>query len=110
MTRILPWLLSFPFVALIAISIAVWLTGCGSDWQSMNCRPGIEVSLITWDRVSNANEKCREIGAVENAIACAQFVNVGDATTMGLIVSTEDVEDRILGHEFRHAYGCSHVK
>ena len=102
------WLASIPVVAVVAIFVALLLTGCASDWQAMNCPDGVDMSLVKWERTVTANAECRKLGMDENVMACAQCVMVGGVSTMCVIISKPDVEDRFLGHELRHAFGCSH--
>ena len=91
-----------------ALILAMLLSGCATDWQAMDCPHGIDVSLVKWERTQTANAECRNIGADADSLACIQCVMVGEASSMCVIFSKPDVEDRFLGHELRHAYGCTH--
>jgi len=93
----------------VRLLVLAMLSGCASDWQAMNCHSGIDRSLIVWERTAHANAECRKLGMDEHVIACAQCsLTIGDNSSMCVIFSKPDVEDRFLGHELRHAFGCSH--
>ena len=102
------WLASIPVVATVAIFVAVLLSGCATDWQAMDCPEVVDPVLVAWLRSQDAGQVCRLLGMPDGTIACTEVTRTWPQISNAKIYSKPDVEDRFLGHEFRHAYGCTH--
>ena len=88
--------------------IAVLLCGCALDWQAMDCPVDSGPVSVAWIRTPEANAVCRRMGMPEGTLACAVTERADGLVVRGTSYSTPDVENRFLGEEFKHTFGCTH--
>lgn len=106
------------FDAVGAFMLLLAPTSYGGNWTSMECpaEPGIAVSTITWQRTADPQVTCAALGAVGTTLdrggACISCVVVAPSVTVCTVYAEKpgDIDDAVLGHETKHAFGCMHGK
>lgn len=107
----------FFVVCVGALAISAGLFSCGeADWMGMDCPEGndqIQTAMIQWERTTDPKAACRSQGVetLDRGGACIRCVKGGGI--MSCVMYAEQpgvIADRILGHEVKHAFGCTHRK
>lgn len=118
--------LATPLVLMLALLVA----SC-ANWQEMECpeSPFVQQATVTWVRVPDAKAECAKTGWDSTTFAeggctqCRTFP-VAYIPTPGIppisqvkpehrfctVIMQEPgkADDRIVGHEFKHVFGCRH--
>ena len=94
----------------LALFLVLFLTACG-DWTPMDCPDTVKTATITWER-TDPGTTCEKLGAatLDRGGACISVSIAGDASVATLYAEAPDkMDDMILGHEVKHAFGCKHA-
>jgi len=99
-------------LALVAILLLL-VTGCAGDWTRMDCSQAtVKTATITWERTDDPAVTCAELGAstLKRGGACISVARDGNYATARLYAEGPgEIDDVILGHEVKHAFGCKHA-
>ena len=83
-----------------------------SNWQPLRCPPdpGVQSANIQWVRTADPKATCALLSAdTFDRGACIQCLIVDTRANCVLHAAAPQViDDVILGHEVKHAFGCKH--
>ena len=91
-----------------ALILCFLLVGCSGNWQRMDCSDTRTVTTITWQVTDDAYATCKAMGVETLAKGGACVGVAGDKATI-YAASPGQLDDTILGHEVKHAFGCRHL-
>jgi 3-deoxy-D-manno-octulosonate 8-phosphate phosphatase KdsC-like HAD superfamily phosphatase len=96
------------------IAVTLLMVACGQDWMGMVCPepPTIKTTILTWEITPDPKVRCAELGANtlvrDGACITCSFSSETSVCTV-YTTKPSQVEDRIIGHEVKHAFGCRHA-
>jgi hypothetical protein len=102
---------------LIVVMVVTLVVACGEsmqNWMAMDCSaaPTVQTATITWQRTDDPAAVCRSLGVETMARNGACISCTGPFSgQMFCTLHTVDpatIGDMFLGHETKHAFGCTH--
>ena len=90
-----------------ALLFVLLLTGCG-DWTQMDCSNTIKTATIVWEHTDDPAATCEKLGAGRTLDRGGACISVNGSVSILYAEAPAKIDDQILGHEVKHAFGCKH--
>ena len=100
------------FKHIITSLLVLFLSGCGGNWMKQDCSDVVSVATIQWRVTPDPRTTCELLSGkatLDKGGACIYVVRTGDSNAAMMWANhITEVDDTILGHEIKHAFGCKH--